>query len=588
MEASVATLSASNALSDIIDVDALDDSIFTITGFRSRHPRGLSDSLATDGLAYLGFRRAPNPRRSQTTSGARAGPSTRLRDEDVIVLNSDDDDAAPSTSRAGRGHTGSHARLRSPPPPRPVRGYTPDVPTIPSDRELSRRRRRHLHSPIAVPPSIRPSEQPMPFENRIGSLPRLPPRGAAPAFAPAARSHHQPAMGFGGAMIALNRQHAAEEAQRREHEETQGFFTSFSDIFRRLQNYRSRLATPDGPQGWGRYMPWAYDTAEPTLDPEFDMNDDWLRGFPAPPSLGNHHQQEKAHYRPEYTHPMKAAPGFTHDFAPVDDSPAAASPGTIVIDDNEAGPSNAGSSSSSVTAVETTLVCARCLDPLVLAPPTSASEDVRKRTRVWALRCGHMFDGKCMEAIMAPPQAPEDDALLSSASASASGSAKGKGKAQDDWSSSDETGSTSDAKGKRKAAGPPAGDAPPRKRHEASYVPEDSSLVPSVPEEGGMRSRLRSHRRPGVGDAATSASRSGPAPVAESAATPTQTARGPRKARGSRGKGKGRAKAPAGPVYEAEHEWRCPVAGCNHAHISVLMEGEWLNDATRGGIALFV
>jgi hypothetical protein len=108
-------------------------------------------------------------------------------------------------------------------------------------------------------------------------------------------------------------------------------------------------------------------------------------------------------YRVAYTHPYPPTPGFTHDF----ESP---SPSAGVIDvDEEPGPSTSASGPSSPSKNNenfNTLVCARCLDPLVLGG-SNLSEDERSRRRLWGLRCGHMLDGKCIDELMKPRPAPD-------------------------------------------------------------------------------------------------------------------------------------------------------------------------------------
>lgn len=86
-------------------------------------------------------------------------------------------------------------------------------------------------------------------------------------------------------------------------------------------------------------------------------------------------------YKRTFTHPPKVAPGFTHDFAPSTD-----------VEDLSA----AGASSRSFTsAVDTVLVCAKCLEPLVMG-------HVPDDKRLWGLRCGHVLDGKCVRELMRP------------------------------------------------------------------------------------------------------------------------------------------------------------------------------------------
>ena len=91
-------------------------------------------------------------------------------------------------------------------------------------------------------------------------------------------------------------------------------------------------------------------------------------------------------YKRTFTHPPKVAAGFTHDFAPSVD----------VEDLNVAGTS----SGSSTSTVDTVLVCAKCLDPLVMG-------NVPDDKRIWGLRCGHVLDGKCVRELMIPVDAQE-------------------------------------------------------------------------------------------------------------------------------------------------------------------------------------
>ena len=91
-------------------------------------------------------------------------------------------------------------------------------------------------------------------------------------------------------------------------------------------------------------------------------------------------------YKRTFTHPPKVAPGFTHDLAPSAD-----------VEDLSAVGASSGSSTS---AVDTVLVCAKCLDPLVIG-------NVPDHKRLWGLRCGHLIDGKCVRELMRPVDAHE-------------------------------------------------------------------------------------------------------------------------------------------------------------------------------------
>ncbi|KAI1797172.1 hypothetical protein LXA43DRAFT_983033 [Ganoderma leucocontextum] len=620
----VAPLPLPTLSQEVIDVDALEDDgsdSIVFSGFRRAanqgSPRRLADRLAEDGLAYMGFRASSTSstggRRSHTSGGAQAGPSRAISD-DIIILESDDEGGpSSSSSRAPRSNM-TRSRLVSPPPPRTQRGNTPAVPALPphlaSQSSFPRRRQRPAYQAPYPPPSIRPRADPLPFEARI--LPQLPPRHA---FGAAPRSHHQPAMGFGGAILALNRQSALEEANRRERDARSNAFNlpSFTEMFRRMTSGLADSGAPESAAGsgsgrtrWQRLWPWAFDEPDAeigrNLSPASD--DDML--FDLLPPLGNLHRsmlEKPIHWKPEYTHPNKAGPGFTHDFAPSEgeQSSAFGSPSPIIVlDEDEAGPSHAGSSSSSATAVETTLVCARCLDPLILGAPHGATEDERKKCRVWALRCGHMLDGKCIAELYAPPSFPlaaiEEEPV------------KGKGKARADPDLDTDASQAkprsdvqpdepavpiADRKGKRKAVEPLEPESPSKRARIAEPALEGNSI----------RSRLRSHARLAAAadaappEASTASTYPHPSPTRRSQryahAAPSGSASGSGPGTGSgagRGKGKGKGKARVGtkPAIEAEHEWKCPVAGCGRVHYGVRVQGEWKNDEGRGAIALFV
>ncbi|KAI0787755.1 hypothetical protein C8Q74DRAFT_1366576 [Fomes fomentarius] len=627
---------------EIIDVDAFEEDRtdgVVFQGYRSLRPASVA-AFREEGVAFMGFSTRTRATGRSHTSGAQAGPSSSTRSsEDVIVLDSDNDDE-PSPSGSGSVARG---RLVSPPPPPAQRGHTPAVPPLPrhlvAQASLPMRPMRRSYQvnvpPPPTPPIIRPSQHPLPFESRMASLPRLPPRNSSsPALSPAPRSHHQPAMGFGGALIALNRQNALEEENRREREARHSFnlasLPTFSEMFRRLSGQGSGNTEPGGADSgqrrWSRLWPFnlgVEDDVEPNLDfSPFSDDDTWFH-LPETVDFSRKKAVEKVvHWKPEYTHPDKTGAGFSFDFSPADTAFSCSSGSTspvIVLDEDEPGPSNAASSSASASAVETTLVCARCLDPLVLAAPDGALEEDRKRCRVWALRCGHMLDGKCVAELIAPPP-PPTPAPEVPAEEEYIGKGKGKARALPEvvFESSANgtyrhtdlpvTSSTADRKGKRKALEPLQPESPPKRPALAEASAQDTAQDTSI------RSRLRSHTRaaaaevtPGAHGGGSAAHIIGPLDMHPPAMSgPRVGSMSRRRRRGpsglyslvpeielptpSRTKGKGKARAKAEPkvTIEAEHEWRCPVAGCGRVHYSIRIEGVWKNDEGRGGIALFV
>lgn len=89
---------------------------------------------------------------------------------------------------------------------------------------------------------------------------------------------------------------------------------------------------------------------------------------------------------PAYTHPVPPAPGFAVDFAP--EAPEGSRGDPMMIEDEDAGPP--------------TLVCARCAAPMELDAGGEKDEAPRAEKRLWALRCGHIVDGRCLEVLMQP------------------------------------------------------------------------------------------------------------------------------------------------------------------------------------------
>ncbi|GBE88584.1 hypothetical protein SCP_1304010 [Sparassis crispa] len=461
--------------------------------------------------------------------------------------------------------TAGRSRLVSPPPPPAQRSSRPPVPPVPRHlagqgsfpAHLSRRHHGGL------PPVIAANPEPLPFESLFDHLPHrhhTPPVHAPPA---AARSHHQPVMGLGGALIALNRDAVAEANSQEE----------------RRRAMPEREEPPRSPsQGRARRTraPWADNTIIPYDDflPVQSIDDgffDWA-GADYPLRSGRTGGlDEPKYYKPTYTHPDKPMPGFTFDFAPAEmlSSSGASSPTVIVLDDDEAVSSSgattgSASTSSSTTAVETTLVCAQCLDPLVRGALT---EDQRKMGRIWVLRCGHIVDGKCIEELMHPATQELVGEEVES---------KGKAKAEPEDAAPMEP-LVQDRKGKGKATGI-----------------SDLSSMPAVPElevaENSIRSRLRSRRPPaslkvGTTGAASESARHPPGRLARILPRRRQHPATPAHAKG---KGKGRARRAHKPAIEAEHSWVCPVAGCGHVHVSICVDGVWKMDEERGAIAAFV
>ncbi|KAF8526231.1 hypothetical protein BU17DRAFT_83004 [Hysterangium stoloniferum] len=249
-------------------------------------------------------------------------------------------------------------------------------------------------------------------------------------------------------------------------------------------------------------------------------------------------------YHRTLTHPDWPGPGWTFDFGP--------DPDRIDVDDD-------GSE---------IMACAKCLDPLLANADgmVGASEAEKKERRVWALRCGHVLDGKCVAALMIPEDEQKQKMSL-------------KGKEKEVLISIDEGRPefdggkgipTADIKGKGKA--------PALSPNPASFpvlIIEDNDTIdlslttPSELPGTSIRSRLRSRRD-------TAASGAPPVPLPP-----------PRARRGTKRKRAEPPRAPS-PVVERRHEWVCPVAKCGKVHASYKVKGVWKMDEEMGAVGMYV
>ncbi|KAE9401868.1 hypothetical protein BT96DRAFT_577564 [Gymnopus androsaceus JB14] len=301
-------------------------------------------------------------------------------------------------------------------------------------------------------------------------------------------------------------------------------------------------------------------------------------GFPGPYARRN---EEEEDYLAEYTHPGKGKPpvGFSFDIdlsPPTRDSSVAApsSPKTrklpitslenpIVLDDDGeiveepkaegkveelelklASGSRPAASPSTVAqlTISVSLVCSKCLDPLLLGEGATAMASLTastevdvdrvqvperernaRRYRIWGLRCGHLIDGKCLEALGYPPRALDAETKR-----------KWKEKACDN-----------DVAG----AGNNDGEGKTQSEESASF-------------SNSIRARLRS---------ATSNTSSSESTVT---APPSLLHR----IFGSRPQPKTVPK-----IQETYIIWRCPVANCRREHVSVKMDdGVWRQGQGQG------
>lgn len=351
------TIETRGRLADVIDVDLLeDDEIQFVSSSSTRRPRSRSnDVIDVDNLPE-----------------AVAGPSSAH----FFPF----DSQVPPLTRYFRTDL---SRYRSPPlrqrsRPSPI----PPVPPLPS--RFRRHRPTFRHPPHQIPtlPSgiVLANPQPLAFEERLLGQSRHHTPTNEDTSEPSAPSHHIPVMGFGGALIASNNElQANHPPHRHQRRATRAVRLLSNSLFSPIPG----ITEDNRDYFFGDGL-----DATPTFAdffPPFFSAYNRLGRFSeaAPPMLKN-----APEYKRTFTHPPKVAPGFTHDFASSGD----------VEDLSVAG----ASSGPPPPAVDTVLVCAKCLDPLVMG-------NVPDEKRLWGLRCGHTLDGKCIRELMRPADAQEVD-----------------------------------------------------------------------------------------------------------------------------------------------------------------------------------
>ncbi|KAG6901791.1 hypothetical protein C0995_007894 [Termitomyces sp. Mi166 len=367
---------------------------------------------------------------STSTFSRPIGPS-----REVIVIDSDDE-SVPQVQASARTSTARRrGRLISPPPPAPEPIQQPPVPPVPHRFAVLTGFPVNPRAPDAgTPPVIRPIERNFDLGGNTRPLsttavPAHPNRHRRPPIvAPRVEPepHHIPALGLGGAIIALNDQGSRlnniRDRNRRylhnhiaNNEEQHGLIDRGLNVLRRFYTTFARISPANGEED-DEFFPFAplNAAAAAAAQPHRDLFRDVLLPRKRP---------EEDKYKVEYTHPNPPEPGYTFNFAPPEATPP--KPAPIVIDlvgsdsedESTAGPSKP--SVSPIVSVRELLVCARCLDPLVLGGGLVSDEG--RRRKVWALRCGHMIDGKCLDIVGVPEQENEQ-----------SFSGKGKGKSKGD------------------------------------------------------------------------------------------------------------------------------------------------------------
>jgi len=471
-------------------------------------------------------------------------------------------------------------RLPSLPPPLRIIHTPPPVPPLPP-------RPRPQHLPHAFPPdAIRPNAEPFAFERTMAARVTRPTSHPPPGNAPPSR--HRPIVNLGGGFITLSNQLDAEFLRRQQQDRARQRYFEHLRIARGIYHRHGFLS-----QTIGRIFPsWLF--GDPTEEEMLDALafSELAAAEAGPLSFGDEMPIRRItnEYRVAYTHPYPPAPGFTHDFEPP-------SPPVSVIDvDEEPGPSTKPSGSSSLKKNESsiTLVCARCLDPLVLGG-SNMSEGER---RLWGLRCGHMLDGKCITELMKPHPTPELEFNNTEAGPvkPPDGESQGHSNQSHDCAQNSILGdmiplgatSSTRARGKARAIEQPS---------QPSQPADGAGERTSFTEDSSIRSRLRPRNNPGhvihISSSFLSLSHVSTQPSSQRHSAPNPPGIPPAPAANTshqsknRPKGKGKQKAMERVILE-RHEWRCPVALCDRLHLSLHIESQgWVMDETQGAIPIF-
>jgi len=187
-------------------------------------------------------------------------------------------------------------------------------------------------------------------------------------------------MGFGGALIATHNEHqASHHPHRHSRRNSRAMRLLSNSVFSPIPGFSGEDQDhffDDGPDGSISALPDFF----PPLFAAYNRLGRFSESTPSTP-------KSTPEYKRTFTHPPKVAPGFTHDLASSGDAEDLTAAGT--------------SSGPSSSTVDTVLVCAKCLDPLVMG-------NVPDDKRLWGLRCGHILDGKCVRELMRPADVQED------------------------------------------------------------------------------------------------------------------------------------------------------------------------------------
>ncbi|GJJ13737.1 hypothetical protein Clacol_007993 [Clathrus columnatus] len=299
-------------------------------------------------------------------------------------------------------------------------------------------------------------------------------------------------------------------------------------------------------------------------------------------------------YTKDMTHPGAPPPGWSFNFGTED----------VDVDNNP-------NEKTKPTVPSEVLVCAMCLDPLYvnIDGRNDLSAEEKKRRRIWALRCGHMFDGKCMETFMAPtwtrvkPSSTttkeEDEKPVKAEQAPptnepASEKSKGKGKEKVVDEVVEIPRDTADETKTPQVSIPSAPTPTLRSEPEVQIldtVPSDPASSRTTTTAPGARYNLRTRRTrqeetPTTNNSPSRSSRRGRAAASSHADDPETPSR---RGRGTKRKFEEKVVDEAQlRKNEARYNWTCRVAGCGKKHSSYNWQGEWKPDEENGPIAVYI
>jgi hypothetical protein len=298
---------------------------------------------------------------------------------------------------------------------------------------------------------------------------------------------------------------------------------------------------------------------------------------PEPPYAPSEEREVELPDAPEYqtsfTHPGKTAPGFTSDFAPLARIDLESDEEYDPLFDEDPPPRKNKGKGKAVAPQILRTVCAVCKDPLVMG---STTED----RRTYALRCGHVLDGKCLWKLAKPLDSHESESM----------------EAERTFEFTFTAPTTTE-----EGAYHEDNDPEPMRRPENTNPSRE--IVP-VPDRSRRR---RQHHQQSSLDDIDDQPVPGPStapqldlsdPFFPTLRDPTQPAtssnrkKGRRKGKNNDSKFKSR-KVPKsrGRLREELFEWNCPVPECGRQHLSVrlVMEGaKWKCDPEKGALVMFV